>query len=92
MPVAVALFGATLPVVIALFGAVFWFGRQVGTRIDDLRADMNSRLERVERRLDDTNERIDTVARDVASLRDRTSALEGALTAFMRQRHDPSAA
>ena len=92
MPMVIALFGATVPLIIALFGAAFWFGRQVGTRIDDLRTDMNRRFEGMGNRLDDTNKRIDVVARDVADLRDRTGAMEGALAAFTRQRHDPSAA
>ena len=64
----------------------------VSRQIDTLRADTNSRLERIESRLDDTNERIDAVGRDVAGLRDRTGALEGALAAFAGQRHDPGPA
>ena len=92
MPMVIAPFGATVPLIIALFGAAFWFGRQVGTRIDDLRTDMNRRFEEMGNRLDDTNKRIDVVARDVASLRDRTGVIEGSLAGFMRQRHDPSAA
>ena len=113
--------GTTLSIVIPLFGAMFWVGRQLGKRIDDLKADtgkrieamkadtgkriddmkadMNrqfdetkSRLQHVESRIDDTNRRIDVVARDIAELRDRTGALEGSLSTFMSDRRSPNAA
>ncbi len=124
--------GTTLSIVIPLFGAMFWVGRQLGKRIDDLKADtgkriedlkadtgkriealktdagkriealkadMNrqfdetkSRLQHVESRIDDTNRRIDVVARDIAELRDRTGALEGSLSTFMSERRNPTAA
>ncbi len=124
--------GTILSIVIPLFGAMFWVGRQLGKRIDDmkadtgkrigdmkadtgrriddLKADMNrqfdetkadmnrqfdetkSRLQHIESRIDDTNRRIDVVARDVAELRDRTGALEGSLSTFMSERRNPNAA
>ena len=68
-------------------------------RIDELRSDMNRqfsetnrRLQHIETRIDDTNKRIDVVARDVAELRDRTGALEGSLSTFMNERRNPTAA
>ena len=70
-----------------------------GKRIEDLKADMNrqfdetkSRLQHVESRIDDTNRRIDVVARDIAELRDRTGALEGSLSTFMSERRSTNAA
>ena len=135
--------GTILLIVIPLFGAMFWVRRQLGKRIDDmkadtgkrigdmkadtgrriddlkadtgrriddLKADMNrqfdetkadmnrqfdetkSRLQHIESRIDDTNRRIDVVARDVAELRDRTGALEGSLSTFMSERRNPNAA
>lgn len=45
-----------------------------------------------ETRLDDTNKRIDTISRDIADLRDRTGALEGALSTFMNAGRSPNAA
>ena len=135
--------GTILSIVIPLVGAMFWVGRQLGNRIDDMKADtgkriddmkadtgkrigdlktdtgkrigdlkadtgkriddmkadMNrqfdetkSRLQHIESRIDDTNRRIDVVARDVAELRDRTGALEGSLSTFMSERRSPNAA
>lgn len=49
-------------------------------------------LHRIETRIDETNKRIDTVARDIAELRDRTGTLEGTLTTFMNERRNPNAA
>ena len=69
------------------------------TRIDDMKADMNrqftgvnSRLQHIETRIDDTNKRIDTVSRDLAELRDRTGTLEGTLSTFMNAGRSPNAA
>ena len=102
--------GTILSIVIPLVGAMFWVGRQLGKRIDDMKADtgkriddmkadMNrqfdetkNRLQHVESRIDDTNRRIDVVARDIAELRDRTGALEGSLSTFMSERRSPNAA
>ncbi|MCY4030007.1 MAG: hypothetical protein OXH75_27305 [Acidobacteria bacterium] len=53
---------------------------------------VDSRLDHLETRLDDTNKRIDTISRDIADLRDRTGALEGALSAFMNAGRSPNAA
>ncbi len=68
-------------------------------RFDESRSDMNrqfsetnSRLQHIETRIDDTNKRIDIVARDVAELRDRTGALEDSLSTFMNERRKPNAA
>ena len=113
--------GTILSIVIPLVGAMFWVGRQLGNRIDDMKADtgkrigdlkadtgkriddmkadMNrqfdetkSRLQHIESRIDDTNRRIDVVARDIAELRDRTGALEGSLSTFMNERRSQNAA
>ena len=57
----------------------------VTARIADLRTDMN-------RRLDETNRRIDVIGRDIADLRDRTGTLEGTLSTFMTAGKSPNAA
>ncbi len=69
------------------------------TQLNELRTEMrngfaevSTRLQRVETRIDDTNKRIDLMGRDIADLRDRTGALEGALSTFMNERRDTSAA
>ena len=71
----------------------------MNARFGELRADMQkgfdetkSRLQHIEVRIDDTNKRIEDVARDVAALRDRTGALEGSLSTIMAERRNPNAA
>ena len=71
----------------------------VDRRLDELKTDMrsqfgetNSRLQRIETRIDDTNKRIDAVGRDIAELRDRTGDLEGRLSTFMSERRDTNVA
>lgn len=101
-----AIIGTGATVIACGIGTLMFFARHLGERITELRTDMksqfaeaNNRLQHIETRIDDTNQRIDeangqirTVARDIADLRDRTGKLEGSLTTFMAERRNTNAA
>ena len=65
---------------------------QTNQRIDEVRTDLNTRLEETNRHLERVETRVDQIGRDIGELRDRTGKLEGTVSTFIQSQGKVEAA